>query len=540
MLTSKVMVVWLPVCVALIVSQHLLIASGNELLSPTDSQPSAPINKIFHQIRSNDTVLHSGSDGSIPKKVNQIRKSRQHEFIRIVNGINLTDSPDDPDFKQLNLTVFNQTLSIKIREHTQVNGGFSELKRFVVTNSSLGLYEILFRKYEKWHLKLKSKSSKFSQFKNYFNNNTRLFVNEDNSTVLLVTTYPESQDSYVEMYGWLNDRIIVTPEWHQLAKRMRNITYNADNHQEWVDLVDDGPSGTALHIVIQNARAISSLIGFNISQIMHKVEPNRDLVHPGFIYPEVTLIVDYWSYLNHNKNIDEIWRYYVIFFSQLELLFKQLQNPQVNIRLKNIFIADQPFDFQLNSTVFKNGDKKKSYLNAMKAVHEFGHFFYHQRHFFTESDIVLVVTGQDLCLNSVKSSTGKYDSCSYSTIRGQSFVGGACRKDDAKEKNINVAVVEDSGFFDGVRIAAHEISHLLGALHDGQWPISGILGPGGRGCPANSGYLMSKHGVSYKPSNKPVDPNLVNWSLCSVEQFEYYFNLPNAMCLFNKPNDDEL
>ncbi|KAG0410138.1 hypothetical protein HPB47_012748, partial [Ixodes persulcatus] len=66
------------------------------------------------------------------------------------------------------------------------------------------------------------------------------------------------------------------------------------------------------------------------------------------------------------------------------------------------------------------------------------------------------------------------------------YVGGLCW-------STKVAVGEDIPLsFKGVHIAAHEIAHLLGAVHDGSGPISYIPGhPGAKKCPWTDGYIMS-------------------------------------------------
>ena len=43
---------------------------------------------------------------------------------------------------------------------------------------------------------------------------------------------------------------------------------------------------------------------------------------------------------------------------------------------------------------------------------------------------------------------------------GFAYVGGACHVDDSRQKLNKAGIVEDSGGFSGVIVAAHEVGHL--------------------------------------------------------------------------------
>lgn len=355
---------------------------------------------------------------------------------------------------------------------------------------------------------------KFQHFNNKlcYDNYTSLYSNQDDGTVLLVTHFPLSP---VLIYGIINEIYSIKPDWNRLK--------------------DNSVEHGSYHSIVEIEQTVSSLMGYDVSQLMKNiaaVHKRNQLINSNkrIIYPEITIVVDY-STFNIHQNVDELWRYLNIFVHRIDLLFKQLTFPLIRIRLNDIVIATNPFPFQyqqpfVSEELNQRRKSKRPLLNAFNAIVDFGFTFYQQK--LSNSDIILVITGDDLCLsNGYK----QYNYCSYSTVKGHSFVGGACRQDDFKKRKINLAIVEDNGLFDGVLVAAHEIGHLLGSVHDGEWPLNGILGPGGRGCATNIGYLMS--GINSKFSSKKNNTFL--WSVCSVEQFQYFMRLPQSTCLYNRP-----
>ena len=92
-------------------------------------------------------------------------------------------------------------------------------------------------------------------------------------------------------------------------------------------------------------------------------------------------------------------------------------------------------------------------------------------------DMVVAVTGLDMA----RKKKGRMDRATA----GYAYVGGACVRNSRLSKISSVALVEDSGAYSGVVVTAHEIGHLLGAVHDGD-PAPSYLrsSPGAKACPA--------------------------------------------------------
>lgn len=53
-----------------------------------------------------------------------------------------------------------------------------------------------------------------------------------------------------------------------------------------------------------------------------------------------------------------------------------------------------------------------------------------------------------------------YQSCNTTYALGFAYVGGACVVNKRLEKVNSVAIIEDTGGFSGIIVAAHEVGHL--------------------------------------------------------------------------------
>ena len=137
-------------------------------------------------------------------------------------------------------------------------------------------------------------------------------------------------------------------------------------------------------------------------------------------------------------------------------------------------------------------------------------------------DMVVTLTGLDMA----RMKSGKMSRSNA----GYAYVGGACVKNVYLKKVSSVALVEDTGGYSGVVVTAHEIGHLLGAVHDGDAAPSYLRGPGAKSCPWTKGYIMSD-------LRRTSRGHL--WSDCSVKQINYFLKTRAASCLYNSPRHQD-
>ncbi|KAF8792860.1 Metalloprotease mig-17 like protein [Argiope bruennichi] len=153
-------------------------------------------------------------------------------------------------------------------------------------------------------------------------------------------------------------------------------------------------------------------------------------------------------------------------------------------------------------------------VDAAGALTDMGKYLYRE-HRLPTYDLAVVITKLDMCRRRFPGGR-----CNRGTA-GFAYVGGACVVNKRLEKVNSVAIIEDSGGFSGIIVAAHEIGHLLGCVHDGSPPPSYLGGPGATHCPWEDGFIMS----DLRHTERGF-----KWSSCSVEQFKHFLNGETATC----------
>ncbi|XP_043584332.1 A disintegrin and metalloproteinase with thrombospondin motifs 8 isoform X1 [Bombus pyrosoma] len=240
---------------------------------------------------------------------------------------------------------------------------------------------------------------------------------------------------------------------------------------------------------------------------------------PYVIYPEILCIVDYDGYRLHGGDNVQIKRYFVSFWNGVDLRYKLLKGPKIRISIAGIIISRGR-----DATPYLERNRVgRDAIDSAAALTDMGKYLFRERRL-PVYDIAVAVTKLDMCRRQYAN-----DVCNRGTA-GFAYVGGACVVNKRLEKVNSVAIIEDTGGFSGIIVAAHEVGHLLGAVHDGSPPPSYLGGPGAEKCRWEDGYIMS----DLRHTEKGF-----KWSHCSVSSFHHFLNGDTATCLYNAPHEDE-
>ncbi|KAJ6217721.1 hypothetical protein RDWZM_008878 [Blomia tropicalis] len=244
---------------------------------------------------------------------------------------------------------------------------------------------------------------------------------------------------------------------------------------------------------------------------------------PVTVWPEVLLVVDYDSFMLHGATSRDVKRYFISFWNGVDLRYKLLTHPQIRVSLAGMIVAkdrDATPYLERNRLRPPNADA----VDAAGALTDMGKYLYREDRLPTY-DMAVVITKLDMCRRRYEGGR-----CNRGTA-GFAYVGGACVVNKRLEKVNSVAIIEDSGGYSGIIVAAHEVGHLLGCVHDGSPPPSYLGGPGATRCPWEDGFIMS----DLRHTERGF-----RWSSCSVEQFKHFLNGETATCLYNFPHENQL
>ncbi|XP_068896316.1 A disintegrin and metalloproteinase with thrombospondin motifs like isoform X2 [Tenebrio molitor] len=239
---------------------------------------------------------------------------------------------------------------------------------------------------------------------------------------------------------------------------------------------------------------------------------------PYTIYPEILVIVDYDGYRLHGGDNLQIKRYFVSFWNGVDMRYKLLKGPKIRISIAGIIISRGR-----DATPYLERNRVgRDAIDSAAALTDMGKYLFRERRL-PVYDIAVAITKYDMCRRR------KGGRCTKGTA-GFAYVGGACVVNKRLEKVNSVAIIEDTGGFSGIIVAAHEVGHLLGAVHDGSPPPSYLGGPGAEKCQWTDGYIMS----DLRHTERGFW-----WSSCSVSSFHHFLNGDTATCLYNVPHEDD-
>ncbi|XP_050296767.1 A disintegrin and metalloproteinase with thrombospondin motifs 1 isoform X2 [Anthonomus grandis grandis] len=239
---------------------------------------------------------------------------------------------------------------------------------------------------------------------------------------------------------------------------------------------------------------------------------------PYTIYPEILVIVDYDGYRLHGGDNLQIKRYFISFWNGVDLRYKLLKGPKIRVSIAGIIISRGR-----DATPYLERNRVgRDAIDSAAALTDMGKYLFRERRL-PVYDIAVAITKYDMCRRR------KGGRCTKGTA-GFAYVGGACVVNKRLEKVNSVAIIEDTGGFSGIIVAAHEVGHLLGAVHDGSPPPSYLGGPGAEKCQWADGFIMS----DLRHTERGF-----RWSSCSVASFHHFLNGDTATCLYNTPHEDD-
>lgn len=221
---------------------------------------------------------------------------------------------------------------------------------------------------------------------------------------------------------------------------------------------------------------------------------------PYKVRPEVMIVSD-TAHSAKFRSKTELLRYIGTFMNAVNLRYRTVTGMDMQLKLAGVVINNaehEPYIRGYGGHVIADQTLAgfAQYINAGGIP---GHF-----------DMAYLMTGRDMA--AIDPFYGLHPG-----VAGLAYVGGACTPQ-------RVGMGEDlAGSYDGVHVAAHEIAHLLGCVHDGDPAPFYLAGsPGARECPWDHGFIMS-----YKDGGS----NRYKFSQCCINSMKYLVRSPSHHCL---------
>ncbi|XP_070068591.1 A disintegrin and metalloproteinase with thrombospondin motifs like isoform X3 [Drosophila takahashii] len=295
------------------------------------------------------------------------------------------------------------------------------------------------------------------------------------------------------------DDLLASEKLERLQRRQRRSPRSAPSSPDFEDLNDEDEGALETEPQVAESRTRS----------------RRQA--PYIIYPEVLVIVDYDGYRLHGGDNLQVKRYFISFWNGVDLRYRLLKGPRIRISIAGIIISRGR-----DATPYLERNRVgRDAIDSAAALTDMGKYLFRERRL-PVYDIAVAITKYDMCRRR------KGGRCTKGTA-GFAYVGGACVVNKRLEKVNSVAIIEDTGGFSGIIVAAHEVGHLLGAVHDGSPPPSYLGGPGAQRCRWEDGYIMS----DLRHTERGF-----RWSACTVQSFHHFLNGDTATCLHNAPHED--
>ncbi|EAL38880.3 AGAP011737-PA, partial [Anopheles gambiae str. PEST] len=368
-----------------------------------------------------------------------------------------------------------------------------------------------------------------------------IYQDEGNMAAVLMRKHLESGDLMME--GSIGHELVIKPVPTDISQAedgsVHHVIYKRKAHEEHNDQFSDYGTGLTFSHLARSSQFVVQKMKFLFpfaSKNAAFMEPDRlqkrfrskrspqayyksSRAIDRTIYPEILVIVDYDGYRLHGGDNVQVKRYFVSFWNGVDLRYRLLKGPKIRISIAGIIISRGR-----DATPYLERNRVgRDAIDSAAALTDMGKYLFRERRL-PVYDIAVAITKLDMCRRQYAN-----DACNRGTA-GFAYVGGACVVNKRLEKVNSVAIIEDTGGFSGIIVAAHEVGHLLGAVHDGSPPPSYLGGPGAEKCRWEDGYIMS----DLRHTERGF-----RWSPCSVQSFHHFLNGDTASCLHNPPHEDE-
>uniref|UniRef100_A0A0K8RJS2 Putative metalloprotease n=1 Tax=Ixodes ricinus TaxID=34613 RepID=A0A0K8RJS2_IXORI len=231
----------------------------------------------------------------------------------------------------------------------------------------------------------------------------------------------------------------------------------------------------------------------------------NDIYNAKIIYPELFVLVDTAFFQQFGREETKLIKYVCRTVNAMNLRYLSVSNPQVEFRLLGIEILTTEKERFLQRV-----QGQPHYIYGPQSLAALREYVKSNAAAYKSYDLVYLITGLDMVINK-----GYIDSGNM----GYAYIAGACSE-------LKVGLGEDTAnTFRGVHIMTHEVAHIMGCPHDGDYDPSRLRGQGSSSCPFSEGYIMSYYVINL---------NYYKFSWCCNNQISSMSWSPLGRCLHEK------